>query len=258
MRFSSSFVAALLALALLASAVHATDTAPAGYADAIGRGLAELEANNYPEAREEFRRAHGIFPNARTLRGLGMVEFELRNYAESVRLLKEALISEIKPLEGKLRGETEELLGRAQRYLGEVHVVLDPANAELFIDGARVQVPADGVLQLQVGAHVFEARAPQRLSEKRRLEVSHEESTEADFTLVEPVLADTSAPQGQRDAVPEAKPAYKKWWVWTTVALVAVAGGTAAALILTRKKERPEAQSGPNTIGVSLQTLRSF
>jgi hypothetical protein len=66
-------------------------------------------------AREELRRAHAIFPNARTLRGLGMVEFELRSYVQSVQLLEQALAASVKPLDGKLRTDTEALLARAQR-----------------------------------------------------------------------------------------------------------------------------------------------
>ncbi|HEX6239538.1 MAG TPA: hypothetical protein VFZ61_01540, partial [Polyangiales bacterium] len=68
---------AIVSIAASATAQSAAKSGPPGYADAIEQALSELEAANYPEAREEFQRAHAIYPNARTLRGLGMVEFEL-------------------------------------------------------------------------------------------------------------------------------------------------------------------------------------
>lgn len=215
----------------------------------------ELDASNYPEAREEFRRAHEIFPNARTLRGLGMVEFELRNYPVSAKLLEDALRSDVKALEGKLRSDTEELLKRAQRYLGELRIKLDPPTAQLFVDGARTELPENHVLRLQVGSHVLEARAPNRINGRQTVEVVGERRSDVELSLAEP-SADGSGPRtGERGPGEPPQPVYKKWWLWTTVAVVAVAGGTVAAIMLTRDKPAPAAQNGANTIGVSLQSL---
>jgi hypothetical protein len=47
---------------------------PTGYREAVDEGLAEMELKNFEEAGEQFRRAHALYPNARTLRGLGFVE----------------------------------------------------------------------------------------------------------------------------------------------------------------------------------------
>ena len=129
---------------------------PPGYSEAISQALRELEATNYPEAREEFQRAHALFPNARTLRGLGLVEFELRNYGESVRRLEEALASTVKPLDDKLRAETDALLARARRYLGEVHVDVEPSVATVIVDGTRVELGPENSMLLEVGEHTVE------------------------------------------------------------------------------------------------------
>ena len=83
---------------------------PPGYSETISDAVHELELGNFAEAREQFRRAHAVSPNARTLRGLGVTEFELRNYGESAELLQQALDSDVKPLEGKLRSDAEKLL----------------------------------------------------------------------------------------------------------------------------------------------------
>jgi hypothetical protein len=253
--------ALLLCSALVTQGALASDKTPPGYTEAIAHGLMELDASNYPEAREEFRRAHEIFPNARTLRSLGMVEFELRNYAESARWLEEALSSDVKSLDGKLRSDTEELLKRAQRYLGELHVKLDPESAQLFVDGARTKLNADHVLRLQVGSHALEARAPNRLNERRTVEVVGERRSEVEISLAEPPAGGSpgsGSTTGERGPSAEAQPVYKKWWLWTTIAVVAAGGGIAAALLLTREKQKPEAQAGTNTIGVSVHSLGRF
>src|SRR5688572_7254192 len=57
------------------------------YKRAVEEALKEYGLGHFEEARSLFRRAHGIYPNARTLRGLGMVEFELRHYVRASQLL---------------------------------------------------------------------------------------------------------------------------------------------------------------------------
>jgi hypothetical protein len=47
--------------------------------------VAEFEAGHLEDSRALFTRAHSTQPNARTLRGLGIAEFELRKYVESAR-----------------------------------------------------------------------------------------------------------------------------------------------------------------------------
>ena len=58
------------------------------------------------------------------------------------------------------------------------------------------------------------------------------------------------------DAVTQ-RPVYKKWWLWTAVAVVAVGGGTAAVLLAHRDKHpAAEGVSSPNSIDVMLNSLR--
>jgi tetratricopeptide (TPR) repeat protein len=113
------------------SRAPASTAEPVGYKAAIDSAIEEFASNNLAEAREHFGRAHALFPNARTLRGLGMVEFELRNYPEAIGWLRKALAFDVKRLEGKLRGETEDLLERANGYVGEVRLRVSPSDASV-------------------------------------------------------------------------------------------------------------------------------
>jgi hypothetical protein len=233
--------------------------ADAAYDEAVRQGLAEFEDAHYPEALEEFRRAHALSPNARTLRGLGMVEFELRNYGECARLLEQALSSSVRPLDAGQRAASETLLGRARRYLGELHLETEPSSARVIVDGSSVELGSHGVLLLQVGEHSLEVQAPGRAPHKRTLQVRGGERTALHISLdsVGPSAAAHAETRQVDTAAPT--PLYQKWWLWTAVAVVVVAGATTAAVVLSgddKTKPGPAGDTGPS--GISLQTWRRF
>jgi tetratricopeptide (TPR) repeat protein len=89
----------ILLLAVLAQA-HAASLARAQEASAgsredykalIKQAVQEFEAANWPEAFALFKRAHDIEPNARTLRGIGIAAYEMRDYVQSIGYLQTAL-----------------------------------------------------------------------------------------------------------------------------------------------------------------------
>ena len=236
----------------------ASSQSPAGYEEAIAQALTELAASNYPEAREEFRRAHALFPNARTLRGLAMIEFELRNYGECLLLMQQSLASTIRPLEAKMRADGEELMARARRYLGEVRIETDPSRTMLVVDGVSQKVDKAGSVLLDVGEHTLEFQASGYAAERRVIQVNGGERTvlRVSLTPLGPLRSDAQQlPSGRS---PDVQPVYKKWWVWSLVAVVAVGGATATALLLARDRNRAKEPQGGNMIGVRLNSLRSF
>ena len=115
------------------------------------------------------------------------------------------------------------------------------------------------VLLLQVGEHSLEVQAPGRIPHKRTLQVRGGEHALLRVTLdsLGPSAALHTDTRPTETSAPT--PVYKKWWLWTTVAVVAVAGATTAALLLTRDdKTNTDAIEGTDTAGVSLQTWRRF
>ena len=136
------WVAALCALLLLCiqSQVRA-QTASEAYEGLVTRAVAEFEARNFAEARALFLQAHELRPTARTLRGIGVTEFELRNYVDSVARLEEALASKVRPLEGELRAQTEASLERARAFVGRIDVKVTPkdASVRVLVDGVPVE-----------------------------------------------------------------------------------------------------------------------
>jgi hypothetical protein len=119
-------------------AVVAQDAvAPLEYESEIGQALGEHAQGNYEQAREHFLRAHAVYPNARTLRGLGKVEFELRDYRRATEYLEAALSSPVRPLPPDLRDEVQRLLTRARAEAERAPVALNSSHA--VAPGPRVE-----------------------------------------------------------------------------------------------------------------------
>jgi hypothetical protein len=249
---------------------------PPSYRETVREALSEYTAKNFPEARALFAEAHRLFPNARTLRGLGMTAFELRSYRESIGYLHQALDSKVKPLNESLRAETERLLARAERFVGKLNVSITPPEAEIVLDGSPLEPGTPQPLLLEVGEHQLEFRAEDYVPESRTLYVKGRESTTWSVVLnkvpvvAAPVAAPTSAAALQPEQVaaqaeaeptsgpryfspedtherPTKRPVYKSPWLWTGVGAVVVAVVVTSVVIATRDTTVAAARVGDNT-----------
>ncbi|MDB4989743.1 MAG: hypothetical protein JWN04_4921 [Myxococcaceae bacterium] len=165
-----------------------------GYREAIEEAVTEFDAHNYIEARALFARAHKLYPNARTLRGLGAVCFEQQHYGESVSYLERSLASHVRPLQGALREETERLLARAHGFVAEIELTLDPSDAHVIVDGTDEPPTATQPLRLEVGQHELEFRAPGYTPERRAFKVEGGESKTWSITLQRQRATEAGAP----------------------------------------------------------------
>ncbi|MET0284320.1 MAG: tetratricopeptide repeat protein [Polyangiales bacterium] len=238
---------------------------PTAYRSTVREALSEYHAKNFPEARALFEEAHRLYPNARTLRGLGMTLFELRSYRESVSFLKSALDSQVKPLDGGLRLETERLLTRAERFVGKLTIQVTPAETNVTVDGNPVTLTSEPVV-LDVGEHSFEFHAEGYLAESRSLYVKGRESETWTVVLNKvaapvvaapaPVVPSPEETARQAEEEPHGtrfvkfnsnerridRPLYKNPWLWTGVAVVVVAAVIVPVVLATRDDEIAAAQ----------------
>jgi hypothetical protein len=155
---------ATLAVLLIVFASAVTVTAQAADDDAtpvsvlIGDAVAEYDAGHFQEARALFRQAHERQPTARTLRGIGMCSFELRDYVEATRSLSASLRETRRPLTSEQKRHAELLLARAHTFVGRFTIKMKPAGASLFVDGHPAELEPDGVLLLSFGRHQLSLR----------------------------------------------------------------------------------------------------
>jgi len=203
---------------------------PAEYRARIDDALREFSVQNYEEARSLFLQAHAIMPNARTLRALGLCEFELRNYAESIRYLEGALASKVKPLTPALRKEGEHMITRARNFVGRVELEMRPERAQLLVDGVKV----DGreALWLPMGEHTLEVSAPGFVSEKRKLNVKGGEDKRMSVILAASEQGGSETDSGSGKS--SEKRWYKSPWLWGSLGVIVAGAGAATAIVLTR------------------------
>ena len=147
---------ALLLVCVLHSQAGAQNSDDARYKTVVEEAVMEFGEGRYAEARALFSQAHALKPNARTLRGLGMTAFELRNYTVALKMLRQSQSSRINPLTAKQQDHVKGLIERSQAFVGTFDIIA-PAGAQLKVDGIDVDLGETNVLMLDTGKHTVVA-----------------------------------------------------------------------------------------------------
>ena len=222
---------------------------PQAYKAVIKQALQEFDAGNFAEARALFLRAHELAPSARTLRALGLTEFQLRHYVEADKLLEQALQDSRHALTREQRTEVEHMLERARAYVGRYRIQLTPAGATLAVDGQAAALDPGAPLLLDVGEHTLLVRAEGYADEERHLDVRGREDESLSIELhakapEAPGATEYAADGGGARPAPAADTRSSNTAAWITVGVsgaVFVAGGVLLAIALSdvRRVEHP-------------------
>lgn len=232
-RFSTFAIGVSLFWSLAARAAEPLE--PAEYRNLLADAVSEYDAHRFDEARALFRRANDLTPNARTLRGIGMASFELRDYVEAYRALQGSLAEKRKPLTPEQRHQVENLLERTKAFTGHFAVHTLPAEATVRIDGDVPVIEQDGRVTLGLGRHTIVVDAAGRVGEVRELHVFGGENRDLVFQLrlVEQPLAATPTPEAPPVPPPapeaEAPRSHLGWWLAGSGVLAAGAIATGVA-----------------------------
>ena len=174
--------------------------------------LAEYDARHFEEARILFRHAHELQPNARTLRGIGMASFELRDYVSAVRALSAALQETNKALSPEQRAHAQGLLERSQLFVDAYTLKITPPDARVLVDARPPDSESDGTVLLGFGPHSLEVSKPGYHLRTFTVDVRGGERKELIMTLERklpavplPAVAPAAATGGQK--LPAAPPA---------------------------------------------------
>ena len=108
------------------------------YRKLIRKALEEYDLGNWPEAKLFFGDAHKLFPSARTLRGLGLVAYEQRDYVSASDLLEQSLASNVRALTKELRVPVQQTLEQSRHFEARLEVSVEPPGAELRLDDEPV------------------------------------------------------------------------------------------------------------------------
>jgi tetratricopeptide (TPR) repeat protein len=209
----------------------------------IEEALQAYEAGRYAEARSMFRRAHGLNPTARTLRGIGMCSFNLGDYVDAVFELEQAVVDGRKPLTEDQQAHTRELIVRANARVGRFRLRLTPPEAVLLVDGNQPVLLDGNELLVDAGNHEVEARAPGYLMAHSTLRVEGGDRTTLVFHLNRDDYAvaasqsiltrpDASGLQGPQSSIPgAAAPSSERGGAWARPVGYVSLGLGAASLI---------------------------
>jgi tetratricopeptide (TPR) repeat protein len=244
------------------NAVPAGSAAPPGavpsveerYAALIRTALAEMDARNYAEARVLFAKAHALQPSARTERGLGTVEFELRRYTVAAVHFRAALASAVRPLDDAMRREVEQALARAISYTGTLQLALEPAQGALKLDGVRIAIPT-GALQLDLGVHELSYELAGHHPAHERFEVRGGEQSTLRIALVpQGQSAPSEALAGDEEARDGSGGLLSRWWFWTAAGVVVA--GTAIGVAVAASGDAETQAPLPGNLDKTQSVLR--
>jgi hypothetical protein len=177
------------------------------YTSLISRGLAEYNLGHWSEARAFFGRAHTLRPNARTLRGLGLASYELRDYVAAIRYLEGALENADRPLTSEMRAAAQRQINEAESFVGHYKIRLEPSSASLSVDGTTATYERDGSLLLNPGEHTLRADANDHEAVTRVLTVTGGERAELRLELRSVEQARSTDPFG-RESPPVVRPSH--------------------------------------------------
>lgn len=173
------FAMLLLGLAMPSRSVRADDIVGAheaarepgparSYDELVHAAIASQEGGDFTQAYALFESAHRRYPNARTLRAMGVAAFQAGHFVDAVTHLEASLSHPEKPLDSVLRAAVSDLLQRARAQLASYRISAEPDTALLSIDGDAWRAPPQEPLLLLPGEHVLTLHAegfePQSLS----------------------------------------------------------------------------------------------
>src|SRR5262245_37583743 len=92
----------------------------ARYEETVQRALQEFALEHWAEAKVLFTQAQTLRPNARVLRGLGLVCYELRQYAQAIEYFEAALVNGVQPLTPEMTQDVHTFLARAREFVSRL------------------------------------------------------------------------------------------------------------------------------------------
>jgi tetratricopeptide (TPR) repeat protein len=224
---------------LIASGVRAQERSePPEYREVVRCALQQFDQGRYAEAGALFERAHQLFPNARTLWGLGLVAFEDRDYVGAVMHLEASLTDARRPLAAAQRTQAEKALKESWEFVAGYQLHLEPSTANLRVDGNPAQMARD-LLLMNPGSHELVVDAPQYRQVTRRIEARSGERSDLSVELeleTEPGQAATEARHAplELEARPTAPaPARSGPPMWLAYTLVGTGGALLAGALVT-------------------------
>lgn len=189
----------LLWVLIFAGATPSPTSAQAGaaerYREVVTEAIEAFARQDFSGAQQLFEQAHRLAPSARTLRTLGMVAFELRQYETALTYLRASLDDTRRKLADAHRAGVEDLIERTETFLGKLVLTVVPPGAEVRIDGAPANWHGDE-LWLHTGVRSVSVEAPGHQPFGKDIEVHGNERIRLHVTLEQDLGSSATAASG--------------------------------------------------------------
>ncbi len=219
-------------------------------------GVAAMQAQRWPEAFTEFEASGRIRRSASVALNLGVVLREMRRFVEARVRLQEFNELATPAQHTQHDAQVQQMLTEISRRLGRVRVTeIAPPAATITLDGRRAQLNDANETVIDPGTHALRAEAPGFLPYEETLEIAESATRDVSIHLAaqpaetpHPAVAAPVDPRVAQTPVaqPESHPFYTRWWFWTAVGAIALAGATTAVVVTRNGTTR----SLPTTNGV--------
>jgi hypothetical protein len=195
------------------------------------RGLAELDARRYPPAVLLFEESYRLNPVPVVLYNLALAHRALGHHHAAIEHFERYLTQSGGDLPEGRAAAVANAVASLRAELATVRLDVTPTAFSVNVDGRDARAAA-GVLTVDPGAHTLLVSAPGHVAERRELRLAPSERYVFQTTLRrEP----TPHPPTQSDA----RPITSRWWFWTLVGGVVVAGVTATLVATLSTTEAP-------------------
>ena len=254
--------AALVIVAAFATLGSASRALAADADELIEKGKELRRQGRDAEALAQFQEAARLHESPRATAQIALSEQALGLWVEANLHLTQALDKSEDPWIAKNRAALDGALSTIRAHLCRLELWGTPAGADVSVDGKRVGAlpsvttwAAVGEVQVDVKAAGYSPwqrlmKTPERGSVREHVTLreaaaapsagdqSGESRSKAETNLAaaQPIDAPPALVAKPSDATPDAAgtaPAHHRWWLWTLVGVGVLAGGVAAALLLT-------------------------
>jgi hypothetical protein len=225
----SNRIVACIAFIFLSFAAPAMAGSEEEHRSAFEKGWAALSNQDYATAEQIFSSLFKERPTYDVAIALGQAEFRLKKYRDAATHLAFGIRNAPPGIEqDTLERSKTGLQVIKQRYVGTVKLRVDPAGAEVRVDGASVgAAPLDGDVFVEPGKHVLEATRSGYASSKRDFQIIAGEELPVTLSLAP---APTAAAPSVAPTEPAAKPEPDAGSGGLAPRTVVLIGGTAVTL----------------------------
>jgi tetratricopeptide (TPR) repeat protein len=202
-------------------------------------GQIDYDKGRFVEAAHEFEEAYRLSGRTLLLYNMGKSYDGASDFARALDAYRRFMAASPPSADRKFAEGRVQLLGTLVGHVTITHAV---AGSSVILDDTAIGKAPLPALTVNPGHHAIELQHEGYANFKAGVDVPVGGAAALEAKQVELVKV-------VRVEVPERAPLYKKWWLWTAVGGVLVAGGVVTAVLLTQK-------SSPGGLEVQLPAVR--